>query len=209
MATREEKLIEWAQELQSLTASGLHYCKDRFDRDRYERIRDIAAEIAANASGMGEDVVKDIFSSQDGYQTPKMCSRAIIFNEAGEVLLVKEWDNKWAPPGGWCEYNKTPAENVIKEAWEEAGLRVEPYRFVLMHDQHHHNRPLNFYNVEKCFFLCRVLGGSFRENIETTESRYFPLDALPDLNGEKINAEQLRICYDAFRAETWETHYDW
>lgn len=208
MAIREEKIIEWAQELQSLSAAGLHYCKDRFDRERYERMRDIAAEMVANAADLKEGEVKAVLSKQDGYQTPKLCSRAIIFNAAGEILLVKEWDGKWAPPGGWCEYNKTPAENVVKEAWEEAGLKVVPYRFVFMHDQHRHNHPKNFFNVEKCFFLCRVMGGSFQKNLETVESRYFPLDKLPELNTEKATEEQLRLCYQAYQAETWEMQYD-
>ncbi len=208
MSTREEKIIGWAQELQSLSAAGLHYCRDRFDRERYERLRDIAAEMVADAADLEEGEAREILSKQDGYQTPKLCSRAIIFNEKGEVLLVKELDGKWAPPGGWCEYDKTPAENVVKEAWEEAGLKVEPYRFVLMHDQHRHNRPRNFFNVEKCFFLCRVLGGGFRENLETVESRYFSLDELPVLNTEKATEEQLRTCYRAYQSETWEMQFD-
>lgn len=207
MATTEENIIAWARELQALSAAGLHYNQDRFDRERYERMRDIAAEMTASATGMDGEEVKDILSRQDGYQTPKLCTRAVVF-QGDKVLLVRELDDKWAPPGGWCEYNRTPAENVVKEAWEEAGLRVEPYRFVLMHDQHRHNKPKNFYNVEKCFFLCRVLGGHFQKNLETVESRYFPLNQLPTLNTEKVTEEQLRICYQAFLSETWETQYD-
>lgn len=42
---KKEKWLEWAIELQSLAQAGLTYGKDVYDRERYERIRDISAEI--------------------------------------------------------------------------------------------------------------------------------------------------------------------
>ena len=43
----KEQWLEWAIELQSLAQAGLTYGKDIFDRERYERIREISAEIMA------------------------------------------------------------------------------------------------------------------------------------------------------------------
>ena len=55
------------------------------------------------------------------------------------------------------------------------------------------------------FVLCDLLGGSFRENSETTASGWFSLDALPPLDLEKTTPEQLRLCLEASRARHWET----
>ncbi len=43
-----EKWLEWAVELQSLTQAGLTYGRDVYDRERYERIREISAEMVAH-----------------------------------------------------------------------------------------------------------------------------------------------------------------
>ena len=40
-------LLEQARELQALAQTGLAYCKDPFDRERYERIRAIAVDMLA------------------------------------------------------------------------------------------------------------------------------------------------------------------
>ena len=47
---KNEKWLQWAVELQSLAQAGLFYSKDPFDLERYERIREITAEM-----------VKDLF----------------------------------------------------------------------------------------------------------------------------------------------------
>ena len=43
----ENKWLDWAVELQSLAQAGLKYTNDVFDRERFERIREISAEILA------------------------------------------------------------------------------------------------------------------------------------------------------------------
>ena len=42
---KNEKWLQWAVKLQSIAQAGLYYGKDKFDLERYEQIRDIAAEI--------------------------------------------------------------------------------------------------------------------------------------------------------------------
>lgn len=84
---RNEKWLQWAIELQSLAQAGLTYCKDVYDRERYDRIRDISAEILSEMSDIPTEKVKDLFCNETGYQTPKLDTRAAIFNE-GKILLV-------------------------------------------------------------------------------------------------------------------------
>ena len=64
-----------------------------------------------------------IFCNESGYQTPKLDTRASIF-ENGKILLVRENNGKWSLPGGWCDVNVSVGENTVKEVKEESGLDV-------------------------------------------------------------------------------------
>ncbi len=191
-----------------MSTAGRFYTKDVFDRERYDRILEIAAEMTAVSSDEPYESIKAVFSKETIYQTPKIDSRAILFNERNEVLLVEELDHTWAPPGGWCEYNLTPAANAVKEAREEAGVDVEVCRLVAVHDQHKWNEPFEFFTVQRFLYLCRLKGGAFQQNIETLGSGWFSLDQLPKLHPRKIAPEQLRLCLQASQADVWETRFD-
>ena len=141
-----ERWLEWAVELQSLAQAGLHYGKDVFDRERYERIREIAAEMVSHQSEIPVEKVKDLFCNETGYQTPKLDTRAAIFQD-GKILLVKEKDGRWSLPGGWCDVNVSVGENTVKEVKEEAGLDVVAEKLIAVQDRARHNLPLYAYGV--------------------------------------------------------------
>ena len=103
-----DPIVEWAKELQSLAQAGLHYGRDVYDRERYQRIREIAAEMAAARTGLPLEKVRDLFCGDKGYQTPKIDTRAVVFREDW-ILLVCERE-KWSLPGGWCDFNLSPSE---------------------------------------------------------------------------------------------------
>lgn len=202
-----EKWLEWAIELQSLAQAGLTYGKDIYDKERYERIREISAEIVSNYTDMSIEKVKDLFCNEVGYQTPKLDTRAAIF-EDGKILLVRENNGKWSLPGGWVDVNVSVKENTIKEVKEESGLDVSADKLIAVQDRAKHNLPVYAYGVCKVFVLCSVLGGQFVENIETTEFQYFSEFEIPELAEEKNNLEQIKMCFRAYRAENWETEFD-
>lgn len=202
-----DKIVEWAKELQSLAQAGLWYGKDEFDKERYQRIREISAEMMAERTELPVNKVTGLFCDGIGYQTPKVDTRAAIFQDR-KILLVHEKDGKWSLPGGWCDYNLSPAENTVKEVKEEAGLDIEIEKVIAVQDREKHNEPPYAYKVVKIFYLCRAMGGSFTQNIETTDSRYFPEDDLPPLAEEKANEEQIRMCFWAYRDEDWTVQFD-
>lgn len=201
---KNEKWLKWAVELQSLAQAGLHYGKDRFDLERYERIRDIAAEMISYKTEIPVEKVKDLFCNETGYQTPKLDTRAAIFQE-DKILLVQENNGTWSMPGGWVDVDVSVGENVVKEVKEEAGLDVTTDLVIAIQDREKHNLPVYAHKVCKVFVLCSVTGGSFEKNIETVESRYFGLDELPRLATEKNNKEQIRMCFEAYHSEKWKT----
>ena len=203
-----EKWLQWAMELQSLAQAGLTYGRDLYDKERYERIREISAEIMSQMSDIPTETVKTLFCNETGYQTPKIDTRAAIFKD-GKILLVHESNGKWSLPGGWCDVNVSVAENTIKEVKEESGLDVVVKSVIAIQDRAKHNLPIYAYGVCKIFMLCSVNGGKFVENIETVGFDYFSEDALPNLAAEKNNEEQIRMCFDAYRAgDNWRTIFD-
>ncbi|NEU04870.1 NUDIX hydrolase N-terminal domain-containing protein [Clostridium senegalense] len=204
---KNEQWLQWAIELQSLAQAGLTYGKDVYDKERYERIREISAEIVSNMSDIPLGMVKSIFCNESGYQTPKLETRASIF-ENGKILLVRENDGKWSLPGGWCDVNVSVGENTVKEVKEESGLDVVADRIIAIQDRAKHNLPVYAYGICKVFVQCSVIGGQFEENIETTEYGYFEVDNLPELATEKNNEEQIKMCFDAYHTDEWKTLFD-
>lgn len=203
-----EKWLEWAMEIQSLAQIGLAYSKDVFDTERYERLRQISAEMIAEKSDISIDKVKDLFCNETGYQTPKIDTRAAVFKD-NKILLVHEKNGTWALPGGWCDVLESVKSNTIKEVKEETGLDVEAVRLIAVQDRNRHNLPVYAYGICKFFVLCNVTGGSFSENSETTEIGYFSLEELPEnLAEEKTNKEQIEICFRAAADESWQVQFD-
>ena len=106
-------VTKWACELQSIAQAGLYYSKDDYDTERFARIREISAEMLAHRTGLPVEKITGIFCSDSGYQTPKVDTRGAVFRD-GKILLVRERNGRWSIPGGWCEYNLSPVDNVIK-----------------------------------------------------------------------------------------------
>ena len=199
--------LKWAIELQSIAQAGLTYGKDIYDKERYQRIRDISAEMLSYKTDISVEKIKELFCNESGYQTPKLDTRAAIF-ENDKILLVRENNGKWSLPGGWVDVNVSVKENVIKEVKEESGLDVTADKIIAIQDRAKHNLPVYAYGVCKIFVLCSVIGGQFEENIETTEFNYFNEDELPELATEKNNAEQIKMCFEAYRSNNWITLFD-
>ena len=144
-------------------------------------------------SGISKEKVVDLFCSETGYQTPKLDTRAAVFQD-GKILLVKENNGTWSLPGGWVDVDVSVHDNIIKEVKEESGLDVT----------------VDAWKVCKVFALCSVVGGSFEENIETSESRYFSEEETSKLKlaEEKNNIEQIHMCFEAARTPNWKTQID-
>ena len=200
---------KWAQELQFLAQCSLAYSKDKFDRERSERIREIACEMLSYKYDLPIEKIKMDFASEIGYQTPKVETRAAIIKD-DKILLVKEQlDGKWALPGGYQDVNVSIRENVIKEASEEAGAVVQPLKVVavLDYNRHHHvNFPLG---MVKIFVLCEYINHSFNENTETLGAEFYSLDDLPELSLTRTTKKQLEMCFECYKdPQNWDTIFD-
>ena len=200
---------QWAQELQFLAQCSLAYSKDKFDRERSERIREIACEMLSFKYDLPLEKIKMDFAGEIGYQTPKVETRAAVIKD-NKILLVKEqFDGKWALPGGYQDVNMSIRENVIKESSEEAGAVVNPIKVVavLDYNRHHHvNFPLG---MVKIFVLCEYINHSFNENTETLGAEFYSLDDLPELSITRTTKKQLEMCFECYKdPENWDTIFD-
>lgn len=204
---QREQWLKWAVELQALAQTGLEYGRDKYDLERYQRIRDISAEMVALQSSLPLEKVKDLFCNETGYQTPKLDTRAAIF-QGEKILLVQEEDLRWSLPGGWVDVDISVGENTVKEVREEAGLEVKNRLVIAVQDRNRRNSPPSAYGICKVFVLCDLVGGSFQPNLETVDSGYFSLDELPPLSTEKVTREQIEMCFDAYHADHWVTRLD-
>ena len=147
--------LEWAKELQFIAQGGLTYSKDVFDIERFERIREIAAEMLSLQSEIPIEKVKNLFCNETGFQTPKLDTRAAIFKD-DKILLVKEKNGTWSLPGGWVDINQSIKTNTEKEVKEEAGLNEKAIRIIAIQDRNLHNIPPYAKRFVKFLFFVRL-----------------------------------------------------
>src|SRR5579871_6900416 len=111
----EPKWLEWAQRLQATAQTGLAYAQSPFDVERYAAMRDLAAEIVAQHSDIDATRLTGLFAEQQGYTTPKIDVRGVVFHNDGILLVKEREDGGWTLPGGWADVGETPTEAVVKE----------------------------------------------------------------------------------------------
>ena len=155
---KNEKWLKWAVRLQSIAQAGITYCDNKYELERYEEIREIAAEMLSYKTEIPMEKVKELFCNETGYQTPKIDTRAAIFQD-DKILLVKENNGTWSLPGGWADADVSVKENTVKEVKEEAGLDVTADMVIAVQDREKHNLPVYAWKVCKIFVLCSVTGG--------------------------------------------------
>ncbi len=84
-----EQWLKWAMEIQSLAQAGLAYTDNNYDRERYERLREISAEMIKEKTEISLEKVKDLFCNEEGYQTPKIVQEQQYLKIIKYYLFVK------------------------------------------------------------------------------------------------------------------------
>lgn len=213
---RHKNEPEWlgiARELQAIAQTGLTFAKDHFDRDRYQRISAIAAEMMARSSGLAVERVQGLFDAQQGYATPKVDVRGAVFREDGRLLMVREiMDNgRWTLPGGWADVNQTPREACEREIREESGYLARCVKLAACYDRttQGHQPPHAFY-VYKLMFICELTGGAAATSDETSEVAWLDPAELTDdvLSRARVTAHQISRMVAHFRAPELPTEFD-
>jgi len=206
--TPSTKWLGWAQKLQALSQAGLTYTTNPFDKERYEMIRSIAAEMIAEGSGMEMAFINDLFTAQVGYQTPKVDVRGVVFRDE-KILLVKELsDGGWTLPGGWVDVNESPSTAAEREVWEESGYRVKARRLLAIYDRNKHGHTPYLFHIYKTYFECDLIGGEPTTSIETGGADFFAENDLPDLSIARTTPEVLARLFERHRHPEWPADFD-
>lgn len=214
----DEELNLWIQRLRSIAQTGLAFAPPVYDRERYEELLELAAEMAATRADLSRDVTLSgalykkwrgqVGSGVPGYVTPMIGVGAIVFNDRDELLLIERPSHLWLFPTGWADIGYSPAEVVVKEVREETGLDVTPLRVMAVYDIRNlleENLDQQLYSL---VFYCRLDGGqiSIRPH-EALNAGFFARTALPS---PLAHAEQnwVEHAWAAHHGELHETYFD-
>jgi len=199
MTANKKSMLRWITEIQAIAQNGLTYTSNDFDKERFHRLRDIAAELTTYHTDNTIEEIKELFSLEKGYATPKVDVRSFALKN-DKLLLVKErTDGLWTLPGGWIDVNETPSEAVARETVEESGFEVKVIRLLALWDKQRHDHPPQWPHIYKCFFHCEIIAGEARENLEIAEIDFFEITNLPPLSTPRVTQSQILRLYQSIK----------
>jgi ADP-ribose pyrophosphatase YjhB (NUDIX family) len=177
--------VDWAQRLQAIAQTGLSYNTPHYDRERYELIREIAAEMLS-ANGDAEiETIRALFEAQVGHATPKVDVRGVVFRDDKILLVQEKADNfRWTLPGGWADIGESASESTVREIYEESGYMVRAVKLLALLDRNKHPHPPHPFHAYKAFFLCELTDPQRRpdpHNMETGAVEWFSADEIAAL----------------------------
>jgi ADP-ribose pyrophosphatase YjhB (NUDIX family) len=191
-ADPEPHWLSIAREMRAMAQTGLTFTGDRFDRQRYLRLQELAALLITRGSDEESASIVALLREEKGYATPKVDVRGAAFVD-GRVLMVREiTDGLWTLPGGWADVNQTPRQCVEREIFEESGFEARAVKLAAVYDYQTSNRPQRHIDsIYKMFFICEIIGGIATPSDETSEVAFFARDELPPLSVGRATALQI------------------
>jgi ADP-ribose pyrophosphatase YjhB (NUDIX family) len=216
-------LVRWSETLAGIARTGMGFTQSLYERERYEEVLKVAADIKAAADDALEvrretdhfiqEWMESIGEGVPGYVTPKVAIGAVVGNDRGEILLVKRAESGvWLYPTGWADIGYSPAEVAVKEVEEETGIHCEPVQVLAVID----GMRLGFtrFGMYMVVFHCRATGGALQAHpLETADVGWFSPDALPwptvgvdfwgPLAFAAIKGEPVETVFDPLRTPIW------
>lgn len=200
--------LNWVQRLQTITQAGLTYSRDPYDRQRYEQLQELTAEIAASITPATEDPWLTIIRAEKGYATPKVDVRAVV-EQKGKLLFMREsQDGLWSLPGGWADIGESPSQIAEREVLEETGYRVKASKLLAVYDKARHDHPHEFWYCYKLFVRCDWLGGAATRGLETLDTAFFGPNELPPLSTPRVTEAQVRRMFEHLARPELPTDFD-
>ena len=176
------KTALWADRLRDISAQGLRFAENSYDRTRYRAVQDTAMEMYALASGETVGELEPLRETLFSRPTPLAVGDAAVIDPAGRILLLQRTDDhRWAMPGGGLEVGETPAAGVMREVLEETGMHCRAVALVGVFD----SRLWGFASRHHLYaftFLGDPVGDiqSHFQGEETLDTDWFAEDALPE-----------------------------
>lgn len=192
----EQSLLDLSREIHAISTTGITFCENPFDIERFTRLQEIAAELIAKHSDHSKKSLGKVFSAEVGYATPKIDVRAAVFRD-GRILMVKETESgAWTLPGGYVDVNECLSRATEREVREESGVIVKARKVAAIFDHRMHGYQPHLYHFYKIYMICDDLGGSLCASMETVEPGFFSktdLETLPLDPGRITKSHVLRM----------------
>ncbi|WP_265341250.1 NUDIX hydrolase [Clostridioides difficile] len=198
-------------QLQGIAQTGLHYSKDIYDIERYEQLKSITLKLIQELSNEPTEKIELFLDSDTGYATPKIDIRAVVFNENGHLLMVKEKsDSSWALPGGWADIGYSAGEVAIKEVQEEAGINVTTKQIIAVYDKFKRRYKPSLEYVYKFFIECEFISGKISPGLETSDVAYISEEEFENLNISlaRNSIDDLKMLYNYYKNPSEKTLFD-
>lgn len=202
--------LAWARQLQAIAQSGLAWEPSEYDRERYEQVRRVAAEMVARANGGDAAVIEAALGAEVGHATPKLDVRGVVFRDE-RILLVEERDGgRWSLPGGWVDVGESPSEAVAREVLEESGYASRPVKLLGLYDRDRRGFPPHLWHIWKAFFLCELDGEKQAPlGYETIGADFFSRDELPrPLRFADVTRAEIERCFEQREHPEWPAEFD-
>ena len=201
--------LEWSKRLQAIAQNGLTFAHDPYDIERYHAVRQIAAEMLSQGTGLEQKVVLGVLEKETGYATPKVDVRGIVFRDDKLLLVRERSDGKWTPPGGWADVCESVAENVVREISEESGFKTRAEKILALFDRSKHpHEPAFAFHVYKIFVVCSIVGGAATPSSETDSIGFFAEHEIPELSLSRVTAGQIRRMFEHHRNPSLPADFD-
>jgi len=205
----QSTFFEQLKRIQALAEIGLEYRNSSYDNERYIEIQEICLEMLELLTDVPVTKIQPIIQEKNGYKTPKVDVRAVVFNPEGKILLVQEKiDGYWALPGGWADVGYTPRQVAEKECFEEAGLNVRANRLLAVMDKTAQQMPPEFEYVYKLFIFCEPVGDRLAIGDETTDVNWLSEHDLPELSKPRNLESQIHMMFEYFKGERVDIYLD-
>jgi ADP-ribose pyrophosphatase YjhB (NUDIX family) len=215
----EGDLLRWSETLAGIARTGLGFTESLYERERFEEVLAVAADIRAaadsafDAESLVEEWMRSVGEGVAGYQTPKIAVGAVVGNDRGEILLVQRADSGvWLYPTGWADIGYSASEVAVKEVEEETGIECEVVQLLAVLD----GLRLGFTRIPlySLVFHCRAVGGELAPHpLECAGVGFFARDALPqplagydhwgELVWPAIDGAAVDVRYDHPRTPPW------
>jgi len=191
-------ILPLLDELQTIACNGLNFATGPYDRERYERLLQLASRYYGQALDLPPPEARRRLRAELGYITPKVGAEAAIFDREGNMLLVRRSDDgRWCLPCGWVEPNESPAEAAVREAREETGLIVRANRLVDVFTRKS-DQGFGPHSAIAIVYLCDVVAGTIQASHEVTEVRYCRIADVSDWH--ERHREYAEVAHAAWRA---------
>ncbi len=203
MTSLQQELFQIADEIRGV-ASYLNYFADNIHTTEHaHHLMELAGRLAGVASNKPTEAIREGFV--DGswqHFSPVIGVEAVVLNPQGEMLLIQRSDSKrWALPGGVAEIGPTFSETILRELWEEAGLRGRIKRLLGVFDGRLWQTESSWHIVYLIYQIeCREFLAT--PGIEAVGAGFFGRDRLPT---QLHPGHEVRItkCFELLNSETY------